>query len=94
MKRVEKRKSSFLAIMAVVAICAGIVMYVFVHEQMKRMEQGVLDVCATQQDAYVQLVLDQINLKQNRNNEEIIVNILVRWMHPRINIGRSPVKKI
>lgn len=62
--------------MAVVAICAGIVMYVFVHEQMKRMEQGVLDVCATQQDAYVQLVLDQINLKQNRNNEEIIVNIL------------------
>ena len=72
----EKRKYSFLAMMAVVAVCAGIMMYAFVDYQMKRMEQGVLDVCATQQDAYVQLVLDQINLKQNRNNEEIVVDIL------------------
>ena len=32
--------------------------------------------CATQQDAYVQLVLDQINLKSNRDDEQIINDIL------------------
>lgn len=44
--------------------------------QMKRYEKGLIDVCATQQDAYVQLVLDQINLKDNRDDEEIITEIL------------------
>lgn len=44
--------------------------------QMKRYENGLVDVCATQQDAYVQLVLDQINLKSNRDDEEIITDIL------------------
>lgn len=71
-----RKRGSLLGRMAVVAVSAGIIMYGFVLYQMKRIEQGVLDVCATQQDAYVQLVLDQINLKQNRNNEEIIEEIL------------------
>lgn len=39
-------------------------------------ERGILEVCATQQDGYVQLVLDQINLKENRDDEEIISDIL------------------
>lgn len=72
----EKRRCSLLASMAILVICLGIIMYGFVCYQMKCMEQGVLDVCATQQDAYVQLVLDQIYLKQNRNNEEMIEEIL------------------
>jgi len=49
---------------------------VFTFYQLEVQEDGILDVCATQQDAYVQLVLDQINLKENRNDEEIINDIL------------------
>ncbi len=48
----------------------------FTVYQLKVQEEGILDVCATQQDAYVQLVLDQINLKENRDDEEIITDIL------------------
>lgn len=48
----------------------------FTVYQLKVQEDGILDVCATQQDAYVQLVLDQINLKENRDDEEIITDIL------------------
>lgn len=44
--------------------------------QMQRYEDGVLEVCAKQQDAYVQLVVDQINLKENRTDEKIIAEIL------------------
>lgn len=39
-------------------------------------EDGILEICAKQQDAYVQLVLDQINLKSNRDDEQIINEIL------------------
>ena len=49
---------------------------VLVWYQIANFEAGMLDVCATQQDAYVQLVLDQINIKSNRDNEEIITEIL------------------
>jgi hypothetical protein len=44
--------------------------------EMHRYEDGIIDVCATQQDSYVQLVIDQINLKENRSDQEIIENIL------------------
>ena len=42
----------------------------------KQFEDGVLEVCAEQQDAYVQLVLDQINLRDNRDDEAIVKDIL------------------
>lgn len=44
--------------------------------QLSNYEKGVLEVYADQQDGYVQLVLDQINLSQERSDEEIIENIL------------------
>lgn len=44
--------------------------------QSVRLEDGLIDVCAAQQDAYVQLILDQINLKENRDNQDIVENIL------------------
>ncbi len=53
-----------------------IILAVFFWLQLANYEKGILDVYATQQDAYVQLVLDQINLKENRNDEEIINDIL------------------
>lgn len=44
--------------------------------QLSSYEAGVLDVYASQQDGYVQLVLDQINLNRQRSDEEIINDIL------------------
>lgn len=44
--------------------------------QLSSYEEGVLDVYASQQDGYVQLVLDQINLNRDRSDEEIINDIL------------------
>mgnify|MGYP006873068571 CR=1 FL=1 len=41
-----------------------------------RYEKGLLDVCSAQQDNYVRLVLDQINLEKDRSDDEIINNIL------------------
>ncbi|MGN0318380.1 MAG: hypothetical protein ACI4E1_10675 [Lachnospira sp.] len=43
---------------------------------MNQYEQSVLSVYAIQQDAYVQLVLDQINLQDDRSDTEIIEEIL------------------
>lgn len=39
-------------------------------------EQGILDVYAVQQDGYVQMVLDQINLIDDESNEAIVNDIL------------------
>lgn len=71
-----KKKRSILAVTTIFAIAAAAVGGLLAWYQMNEMEKGVLDVCATQQDAYVQLVLDQINLKDNRDDEEIINEIL------------------
>ena len=54
------------------AACAG----VFTWYLLLRYEAGLLDVCAVQQDGYVQLVLDQIRLQGDRDDREIIENIL------------------
>ena len=56
----------------VVALIIGVIGYL----QTKDIEEGILETCATQQDGYVELVVDQINLKANRNDEEIIEDIL------------------
>ncbi len=45
-------------------------------KQLQKYEEGILSVYATQQDGYVQLVLDQINLKENRDDSEMIEDIL------------------
>ena len=60
------------ALVAVVVVALAVIA-VF---QTRAIERGILEVCATQQDDYVQLVLDQINLKENRDDEEIISDIL------------------
>ena len=73
----KERKRDRLSWTATVLIPALVSLgFFFAWFQMGRMEQGVLDVCAIQQDAYVDLVVDQINLKDNRDNEEIITDIL------------------
>ena len=57
-------------------LLAAMLSGLFMHFQLYRYEQGILDIAAAQQDGYVQLVLDQINLKDNRDDEEIIQDIL------------------
>lgn len=48
----------------------------FVFTLSRRMETGLLDVCANQQDGYVELVLKQINLKENRDDAELVSQII------------------
>lgn len=77
----EKRKSkpkfrlgfkSILAIIVVLGvILAGIGVYTAINYG-----ESVLQIYANQQDSYVQLVLDQINLQPDRTDEQIIQGIL------------------
>lgn len=73
--RISRTRKLFFAaavLMPVIVVAAGF----FAAFQMRRMESGVLDVCATQQDAYVNLVLDQINLRKDQANQKVIEEIL------------------
>ena len=69
------KKKSLLAVTGIMTAILIVVIFV-TWRALERYEQGIIDVCATQQDSYVQLVVDQINLKENRSNEEIVQNIL------------------
>ena len=77
-KRVKKNKKpkNMLVITTIYVICFSVIAGAFAYTRINKYEEGVLEVCATQQDAYVQLVLDQINLKSNRDDEQIINDIL------------------
>lgn len=70
------KKSGVLTITTIVVLVIVLLSVAYTWYQLRNLENGILDVCATQQDAYVQLVLDQINLKENRDDEEIIMDIL------------------
>lgn len=63
-----------------IILCTGILLVVvfsfITHALMTQYENSVISVYATQQDAYVQLVLDQINLQEDRSDTEIIEEIL------------------
>lgn len=72
----RKKKSGILLKTAVLMIAICLAAGIFIGIQLRRYEKGVLDVCAVQQDGYVQLVLDQINLKDNRSDTDMIRNIL------------------
>lgn len=78
MSKNKKRKKKYISVTLVLIlmaiIAAGLAGLTFF--EMQRYEDGIIDVCATQQDSYVQLVIDQINLKENRTDQEIIENIL------------------
>ena len=73
-----KKKSGLISISKILILMLIVVsaLVALTYFEMKRYEDGILDVCATQQDSYVQLVIDQINLKENRTDQEIIENIL------------------
>lgn len=60
-----------------IGIMALVLLMAFVgYRQMEAYESSVLSIYADQQDAFVQLVLDQINLQPDRTDEDIIRDIL------------------
>lgn len=72
-KQARRRRSHpILLLTSVCVLILAALALAFDQFQMYRFEQGLLDVCAAQQDAYVQLVLDQINISQDRDVEDII----------------------
>lgn len=75
-KKIKLGRHPILVITTICVVAFSIIAGVLAYIQISRYEKGILEVCATQQDAYVQLVLDQINLKENRDDEEIIEDIL------------------
>ena len=68
----RREKHPILLITSICALILAALALAFDQFQMYRFEKGLLDVCAAQQDAYVQLVLDQININQNRDVADII----------------------
>lgn len=54
------------------SLCAGMLAWFLLAQY----EEGLLDVCAVQQDGYVQLVLDQIRLRSGREGREGVEEIL------------------
>ena len=63
-------------VISVLIILAAAVMAVIGWHEAKDYEKSVLAIYAQQQDAYVQLVLDQINVLDERSDEEIVQKIL------------------
>lgn len=57
-------------------VCLALVFVLFSIIQIRKYEKSVLDIYADAQDAYVQLVLDQINIAADRTEFEIVEDIL------------------
>ena len=70
------KKKNLLLVTAIMTAILIVVIFV-TWKALAQYEEGIVDVCATQQDSYVQLVIDQINLKENRTNDEIVQKTLV-----------------
>lgn len=70
----KSRKGSGWLVALAVMITAGLGGFALL--QIRQYEKSVLEIYADSQDAYVQLVLDQINLIENRTDEEIVNDIL------------------
>ncbi|MBO6298721.1 MAG: hypothetical protein J6N53_07730 [Lachnospiraceae bacterium] len=69
-------KKHYFASTAALACLVGLVLVLMFWRFMVQYEEGVLEVCAEGQDAYVQLVLDQIYIRDNRTDASIIEEIL------------------
>lgn len=75
----EKRfwkKITNIKVISVLIILTAVIMAVIGWHEAKDYEKSVLAIYAEQQDAYVQLVLDQINVLDDRSDEEIVKKIL------------------
>ena len=74
MKKKKREVSAWLVTLGAIAVILIIGFLAWL--QLGTYERGILDVYAVQQDGYVQLVLDQINLIENDTNEALVNDIL------------------
>jgi len=74
-KKMSRARKIFRATVVLAPLLA-LACLAFVFMLSQRMEMGLLDVCADQQDGYVELVLKQINLKENRDDAELVSQII------------------
>jgi hypothetical protein len=74
-KQQDKADKIFIGLVLLLP-CILILGLVFAYLQMNQLERGILDVCATQQDAGVSFILEQINLAGDWEDEEIVEQIL------------------
>lgn len=72
----KQKKIRILPVTTVLMLAAAVLAAFLLHAQFQSYENGILDICAKQQDGYVQLVLDQINLNAKRSDDEIIRDII------------------
>lgn len=77
MKKKKREVSAWLVTLGAIAVILIIGFLAWL--QLGTYERGILDVYAVQQDGYVQLVLDQINLIENDTNEALVNDILATF---------------
>ena len=70
-----KKKMNYKVLSLGIVVAAAILAF-WGYLLMEEYESSVLAIYADQQDTYVQLVLDQINIQPNRSDEEIVTKIL------------------
>lgn len=78
-KRREKKKKKRHPIVGVTLLCtllASLCAGALAWFQLNRYEAGLVEVCAVQQDSYVQLVLDQIRMRRDQKSRGEIEDIL------------------
>ncbi len=73
-KKKKREVSAWLVTMGAIAVI--LVVGFLAWLQLDAYERGIMDVYAVQQDGYVQLVLDQINLIEDDSDDVIVNNIL------------------
>lgn len=73
--RTKRKHFGAWAITLIALVCA-VIAGLFYWYQIEHYEDNLVEIYAEQQDAYVQLVLDQINLVEKRDTEDIVTNIL------------------
>lgn len=74
--KTKKRFHLSTGVVAVAAVAIALAVAVFMWLQLVRYEDNLLEIFAKQQDQYIQLAVDQINLEQGRADEDIIDKVL------------------
>lgn len=72
----KKVKIPISVVTMILSILVSILIFVCAVIHVEILEQGVIDVCADQQDTYVELVMKQICLVENRTDAEMIEKII------------------
>ena len=63
-------------VVAIAAVVIALVAAISIWWQLSRYEDNLLEIFAKQQDQYIALAVDQINLEQGRSDDDIIGKVL------------------